>query len=436
MTCFGTDDLHIQQPQAHTFQPPTTTYQFKMPEISQPTLDLQAAHHSRDFQRNYSQIGHRNAGKLPGYTKDQNEWMAFKAPQSIPPPVIPGRSNSQVFFDARDFLTPEQQQRLMSSNSPQLSPALLDINPFKRSSKSTSEPTCGPLPGPLPDQRSSDDPSDPDAVNIGNASQFTWPPAEDISHELCSKVYQLAEQSENMQGEIGPNSPGIPTGTPYTTTPGYSAIQNSDSQDRPNSFITSPMEAGPSVYPQLINDPFMGYDGNDDELLAVQPPQGRTAIIMDDSYDIYNASVLARVVEECKKGMYQNTPSAIATYHQLAMADDLYYGEIWKGRFMVNESSIIEYHNPAPSRPEVPDHERRDRRQVFAWVQDVSGKTGWCKVVGGNKLVPAVGMKAPPAEYVDVLNLWRYFFNRVPCGDPNVEKIRRARCPPAYRPLL
>ncbi|KAI1423184.1 hypothetical protein F5Y12DRAFT_798664 [Xylaria sp. FL1777] len=436
----ATDGFHIGQPQTHRFRP-LVPNQFRAQEASQRTHDLQASLHPGNFQSRYAQMEYaNNAPRIPRSSGGQNNWMTSHISQNIPSSSILGRSSSQIYGDARDYLSAEQQQSLTSTRDPQLNlVAPPEINPFLRSPNSSHRPF------------------DYDAMNIRSASQVTWPPKAHFSPNVRSgygtdptiseagqnpRVYEIEsiapagslalnglEETPKPsktrfpmfnhlnRAEICPDYSGTPTGNPFGGTLGDSTGQN-----RLHPFMNGPREARAINDFPLPANPYMAHDDeNAVEVPTVEPPRGPIAIIMNDNYNIYNRSLLARVAEECEKGMYNNTPSAIATYHQLGMADDLYYGGIWKGRFMVNQSSIIEFHNPAQSRPKVADNQRKDRRQIFIWTQDSMGKRGWCKVVGRNKLVPAVGMKEPPAEFSGVLDLWRYFFNRVPC-EPDVEK--------------
>lgn len=144
-----------------------------------------------------------------------------------------------------------------------------------------------------------------------------------------------------------------------------------------------------------------------------QPSCDPIAVVMGHKYDPFNVMLMNRVIGQCVDPRYKNTPAAIATYHQLAMADDLFFDWIWTGKFLVNESYIFEYQYRARSRPEMPDQARRDRRVIFLFAKDqTTGTLGWHKVVNGFVCRKPCGMQAPPAEYEDTLNLWQYFFRK------------------------
>ncbi|KAJ8121458.1 hypothetical protein ONZ43_g2095 [Nemania bipapillata] len=150
---------------------------------------------------------------------------------------------------------------------------------------------------------------------------------------------------------------------------------------------------------------------------------------MSDDYDVLNRAVLDRVHRRCTVSDYRNTVRAIATYHQSAMADDLFYHGYWKGLFMVNEGAIIEYHNPAASHPEgIAERQRTDRRLIFIWTHDINGRSGWCRVVENSALIPVPGMQEPPVEFQGTLNLWRFFFDRI--------RAPGARSPSRYAELV
>ncbi|TGJ79103.1 hypothetical protein E0Z10_g9661 [Xylaria hypoxylon] len=375
ITCMRTDPPTRQPFRAHNFQLLTPNNQFGIQEVPQPAPKLQTTPHSENFQYGYAQVGHgHNVPEVSQSFYNQNDWQTSQVSRRIMPPLFPGRTN-HFYGDARDFLPPEQHQSATPTQSPRACPAAPPGRaPFRRSTRLAWEPNRGPLRGRLPGQHSRHDPL---------------------------------------------NSHAMPLAT-----------QNAAGLDLTGSFTVSQREVGPSDHLPLLPNPLMrSFNGEDVvEVPAVETSRGPTAIIMNDNYDIYNSSLLARVADECEKGPYRNTPKAIATYHQFGMADDLFYGGIWKGRFMVNEGSIIEYHNPAQSRPEVEDNKRKDRRMIFVWARDINGETGWCKVIGGNKLVPAMGMKEPPAEFSGVLDLWKYFFNRVPCA-PNEDRYAELVAP-------
>ncbi|KAI0427058.1 hypothetical protein F5Y09DRAFT_350727 [Xylaria sp. FL1042] len=299
----------------------------------------------------------------------------------IPRPPIPARS--QIFGDARDYLTPEQYQSRMpiQYNS-------IGRSPLHNSSLSAREPSNSGLLLNLRTQKT---------------NQLTWPLTEKMPLNVPS---------------------GLPTRGMVTGT-----FKDPASRPYLHPSITVPNETGFSNCTLPLANPFIGtYDDNETKVPTRGLPSSPTATIMEDGYDVFNPSLLSRVENECRTGRYRNTPQAIATYHQLGMADDLYYSGIWKKKFIMNWASIFEFHNPALSCPNTPDHKRRDRRALFHIVKEEGGRTSWYKIFGGKLMVPAYKMKLPPAEYVDVLDLLSYFFSRAQCV-PDIERYAELVAP-------
>ncbi|KAI3319378.1 hypothetical protein HD806DRAFT_525661 [Xylariaceae sp. AK1471] len=217
-------------------------------------------------------------------------------------------------------------------------------------------------------------------------------------------------------------APNFENLSPSVTVPGSSA---------PGSLDSNNPHAG-----RNFDDPFSGragndftginYSGNAENLPAIpqqqehiQPqPQAQgpsvSAIVREDGYDIFNSAVLARVRALCEAARYQNTPSAIFTFHQFAIADELFYGGIWTQSFMINGSSIIEYHQPEQSLPVLPDRQRRDRRITFRLIRDARGIQSWAAIARMRSIIPGRAMDDPPVDFEGVLNLMNYIFDRVP----------------------
>lgn len=215
--------------------------------------------------------------------------------------------------------------------------------------------------------------------------------------------------AKNVTGERGLgsiNPPIASTGDSSSDAPGPSSSQN-DPRGTLSAFL----------------------EGLQNENTPVQPSRGPMAIALGHKYDVFNTALMNRVTAQCMDEQYRNTPTAIATYHQLAMADDLFFDRIWTGKFLVNDSYIFEYQYRARSRPDMPDQARRDRRVIFVWAENQRTRTsGWHRVVDGRIFPEPCCMKAPPAEYEDTLNLWRFFFQKVG-GLVNVDRYAQLVVP-------
>ncbi|KAI0446510.1 hypothetical protein F4803DRAFT_567888 [Xylaria telfairii] len=255
-----------------------------------------------------------------------------------------------------------------------------------------------------------------------------------------SKRGRLIEDiTDQEEGETQSQVMVVYTRDPSNDTASRSSSRNLVSGDSSNSFRPNTTNAAPRNSASLLSDPFMGAAPPDNEITdmvpfvaPVVPPvmaPPRRGIIMADNYNVFNPSIMARVAAACENSPYVNTPRAIVVYHQLRMADDLYYSGIWRGRFNANNGYIFEYHNPAPSRPDVPESQRNDRRPLFTRAQMPDGRIIWCSIVNGNVLVPASDeMEDPPAELEYTLDLMRYFYIRVPCF-PNLERYAELVAP-------
>ncbi|KAI0539549.1 hypothetical protein GGR58DRAFT_524332 [Xylaria digitata] len=386
--------LGTEPSSASEFQPLPLNNPFRLQEASQPAPKRPTVPRSRSFRHRGTRANRQhNATHASQSIYDGNGRPTTQTSWDMPPPLMPSRV-SHYYGDARDFLPPEQQQ----ISTPTLnSQASLPLSPRRSLLQRSLGPAWGPESGPsfgvLPGNTSGHGLSNSNASGIADASRGT------------------------RSSTVNP---------PFDT-------------DHTNSLMTGRGEAGPNDFGPLLSNPLTGsfsVEDDDEDVIEIphvlEPPQGPTAIIMDDNYNIYNDSLLARLFEECENGPFKNTAKSIATYHQLMMADDLYYGGIWKGRFMLNQEDIIEYHKPAPSCPKggVYDEKRRDRRRIFVWLwNDIDGVMEWAKVVGWNKVVGTTGMKSPSAEFDGVLDLWKYFFNRVPCATPDVHKYAQLVAP-------
>ncbi|KAI0107769.1 hypothetical protein GGR51DRAFT_559102 [Nemania sp. FL0031] len=173
-----------------------------------------------------------------------------------------------------------------------------------------------------------------------------------------------------------------------------------------------PLEgSSPLISQTILSDPFTGRndegDDNEASVRTLSPPKSR---ILDDNFDVLNQPLLDWVARQCRDSRYRNTPTAIMTYHQLRMADCLVYrNTTTKRKFMINETCIIEYHNPGETLPLVADELRTDRRLIFVFVEGPNRRKCWCRVRSNRILVPTPQMLPPPAEFENVLNLWQYF---------------------------
>ncbi|KAJ2981592.1 hypothetical protein NUW58_g6653 [Xylaria curta] len=353
-----------QQPVPLSLQPsPIITARSPSPVIEQSTptgLGIrdapqasQALQHTPDA--NNSTHYHAPVPRMPRNEASQDDYIRSLTRQALLAP----RNRQPMYDDARDYLTPEQQQHLRD------------------------------VPGLRP---------------MGHVSTSFHPPARRLSHPYRRPL---------PSGPLGRHSSNVRRGL-------HRVGGGSSYSFRPD--IRDPVaRSRASFLPNL-------HDGADDETPdAASIPR---AIIMNDNYDVLNPDIMARVAQQCEDPTYRNTSQAIATYHQLEMADDLHYSGKWKGRFMVNQSSIFEHHNAPQSRPETQGNDlaRTDRRLRFRLVQFSDGETGWVKVFDSNLCVRTSSMQCPPAEYENTLDLYKYFFARAP-GNPSIERYAQLVAP-------
>ncbi|KAI0203451.1 hypothetical protein F4808DRAFT_20161 [Astrocystis sublimbata] len=208
------------------------------------------------------------------------------------------------------------------------------------------------------------------------------------------------------------------------SVPGFANIET------PNLTMPSMTSAPTESSASSLLDHNMASAGNNKSNNSVasamaEPPMSFT---LSDGYDVLNPALLAHVNEQCAKSALFNTPQAIVTWHQLGMADDLFYGGIHRGRFIVNNHYVIEYHNPSREKPVgVPDHARQDRRPIMVWVER-NGRPECYAVMQGNVLLPASDrMAKTPADLENALNLLDYFNHRV--LTLNVDEYAKAVAP-------
>ncbi|KAK5632763.1 hypothetical protein RRF57_008477 [Xylaria bambusicola] len=168
------------------------------------------------------------------------------------------------------------------------------------------------------------------------------------------------------------------------------------------------------------------------------PRYDSNVIITSDGFNVFHPTLLTKVASECAKGIFRSCPQAVVTFHQLLMADHLYYSGIWAGWFVVNENVLVEYHRPAAAMPDISEHRRRDRRGAILRCKGLFDETGWCgdtgevivreytdPVTGGKRekrskvFAPVEEMETRPAREIHVLNLRKYFYNRSLCSDIN-----------------
>ncbi|KAI0799045.1 hypothetical protein GGR55DRAFT_524039 [Xylaria sp. FL0064] len=289
--------------------------------------------------------------------------------------LVPG--GSQIFGNARDYL-PKLNGSLHPSPLPKRQPAH----------------------GSLPDLGSAHYPQGSGATNMQNTNQPMWPPTEQLNMNSghCTQPVMSpnpATQAVNSRDQIR----AVAMYSPAGAVPRINDLALSEARCESSTSPTGQQ----SIIPRPV------------------------ATIMADGYDVFNPAILARVENDCKTDKLRNTPSAIATYHQVAMADDLYSKGIWRKKFYINQGAIFDLYTPAPSRHPVPDTERKVLRMLFLLCRK-RGENAWYKVVEGGSLVPARRMELPPAEYVDSLNLWKYFFVRAQCAE-SVEKYAELVAP-------
>ncbi|KAI2638624.1 hypothetical protein GGS21DRAFT_449411 [Xylaria nigripes] len=166
-----------------------------------------------------------------------------------------------------------------------------------------------------------------------------------------------------------------------------------------------------------MDEPGDPMDTSDDEEMCPAPDIPRrpfNAIIKRDGFDVLNPQILERILKACKETPYINTPQAIFTYHQLELADQIFYRGMWRQLFMVNDAQIFEYHQPELFSQATKDATRQDRRLIYVWVNNSSGGPTWCRVFKGNKIFPVPTMMPPPAKFDNVLNLKGYLLERLP----------------------
>ncbi|KAI1349285.1 hypothetical protein F5Y01DRAFT_327495 [Xylaria sp. FL0043] len=296
-------------------------------------------------------------------------------------PLVPG--GSQMFGDARDCL-------------PTLNGSL-HLSPLRERQ---------PARGSLPDLGSVHYPLGSGVMNMQNTNQPMWPPTEPLNMNSghCAQAV-MPEAYRNPQ-----------VGSEWTSMSPNAATQAVNSRDQ----IWAAAMYSPARAVRTMKDSAC----SEARFESSRTPTGQQSIIpspvatvMAAGYDVFNPHVLAQVENDCETDQFSNTPSTIETYHQLAMADDLFYNGTWREKFLVNGGAIVEYHNPAPSRPHVPDNERKDRRLLLRFYEDKQGEKVWYKAPKETWQVPTKKVELPPAEWLNILNLRELFSTSALCTD-------------------
>ncbi|KAI0184072.1 hypothetical protein EV127DRAFT_505582 [Xylaria flabelliformis] len=470
----------LQKP-SPMFEIPVANNVFGMQEMVHPAHGLQAAPYTNNTAYGYAPVPQ---WPPPGGISESEYIRLFRS--YIPPPPIPGRVG-QIYGDARDYLPRGQQEILADRRSLRDSQSIqfgrgpvnpsqhtlnlnggdlggrlqaghsidhrLGPNPFNSGtingiarpqaipnpSTTRSGPKAGRFPPtarlnylsneipdtPTPRRRASHDRAGTTQLSkIQKARKFSDrdsdPPTPSFKRGRLIEDITDQEEGENPSQALVVHNRNSSNDAVSHSSPYFGAGSRSFKPD-----VTSSTTRNSASF---SSDPFLGPNNNGGTVEAPVMAPPRRGIIMADNYNIFNPSLMGRVAAECENGPYMNTPSAIATYHQLAMADDLFYDGIWKGMFKVNGSYIIQYNNPGPRRPEVPEPQRNDRRLLMARIQK-GGEMCWHSVINGNVLIPAANeMEDGSAEHQNTMDLMNYFYARVPCY-PSIDRYAELVAP-------
>ncbi|KAI1127414.1 hypothetical protein F5Y10DRAFT_266094 [Nemania abortiva] len=370
----------------------------------------------------------------------------------IPPPEL---DELRSIFPRSRLLARRHQRRLRSEGGHAQSngnPRDLGIARPSSAAGLGGDPLSSPSPlslggrGRVPNRRASYPPR-PIANFIGTGNQTTQLPG---PHAAASGQFGFNVEGPSSGLSQDPSTPGAATamsldGSPTPRATVIHHLPNGDDDDfdtpivrprrRVSSFGGDPFaslvphgrpqnpsapesSSSASTGPSTSSDPFMGYDNGENNETSQSASSHPRRMILSDNYDIFDQGLMERVGRELLNSRYRLTPGMIATTHQLAMADDHFYERRWHGLLMINETSVLEYHNPAQSRPDVRDDQRTDRRLVFVYAQTIDTSMRWFLVVNGRGLVPAPQMQGPPEN---ALNLFQYFFMRAG-GPANINR--------------
>ncbi|KAI1743292.1 hypothetical protein F4680DRAFT_471610 [Xylaria scruposa] len=466
----------ISQNPSPIFEVPTANNAFGMQEMAHPAPGLQAAPYANNTAYGYAPVPQ---WPPPAGISESEYIRLFRT--YIPPPPIPGRVG-QIYGDARDYLPREQQEALAGERNLRGSHSIQSgrglVNPSQHALNFDVGPSVGrPQGGHFNDHRLGPNSFNPGTINnIARPQAIPNPPTTrsgprmgvfpPTAHRLVDEIPETptprGRASRNKAGttqpsksqkarkfsdrDSNPPTPSFKRGrlieditdqeeeenpsqalVVYNRNPSNDAAPRSSSNDLISGASSRSFKSDRNSA-SFLSDPLIGVVDNGDTAEAPTMAPPRRGIIMADNYNIFNPSLMGRVAAECENGPYMNTPTAIATYHQMAMADDLFYDSIWKGMFKVNGSYIIQYHNPSPRRPEVREPQRNDRRLLMARVQK-DGEMRWHSVINGNVLIPAAEeMEHSSAELQDTLDLMNYFYARVPCY-PSIDRYAELVAP-------
>ncbi|KAI0456273.1 hypothetical protein F5B21DRAFT_522734 [Xylaria acuta] len=467
---------------------PTANNEFGTQEVGQPVPGLQPAPYANNVAHSYAPALPRLQGEI-----SEDEYIR-SVRLRIPPPPVPGRMGQTYCDARDYLTREQQEALAGVSISRGSSAMRPDRGPVNRPSQYALEFNGGPLSGRLLDGRSNGRHPDPNSSSFGTAngtvrSQAVPNPSTTRSGRKAglfpstARLNHLIDEVPDTPSPRGranrdragtsqppksqkarkfsdrdstPPTPSFKRGrlieditdqeegethsqalVVYNENPSNDAVPRYPSGDPIYGDSSHPFKphmanAATNNPTSSLSDPFMGSVANERTVEVPAPVMAppRRGIIMADNYNIFNPSLMARVAAECENNPYMNTPAAISTYHQMGMADDLFYGGIWRGMFIVNGGHIIEYDNPAPRRPEVHELLRRDRRLIMSRVKKSVDKTSWYSVINGKALLPtgAEGMEDPPAEYQNTLDLLKYFYIRVPCA-PSIDRYAELVAP-------
>ncbi|KAI1165798.1 hypothetical protein F5B18DRAFT_669145 [Nemania serpens] len=332
---------------------------------------------------------------------------------------------TQIYGAALDYLSfsPPRSDAVDGRHSQGSSAVPSGTNQFSSTTGQGWELSLGPVGGAAHQSSNSSSSSSRPSGQITRQREVYHPSSTQSTHHELQFIL-ASFPNPNPQIQVTPSSPPSGSGPRYienasdeqdTGSNPPTTSTGASSHDVPETSSSQDHLDGGS--PQALNPAYMeaqnGGVEEQEENPSVKPFRDPIALVLGCKYDVFNGFMTSQVIGQCLDSKYRNTSTAIATYHQLAMADDLFFEGIWRGKFLVNESYIFEYHYPARSRPYIPDQARCDRRVIFVWARNRRTRTsGWHKVVEGYICPDPCEMQAPPAEYEETLNLLRYFFQK------------------------
>ncbi|KAI1432753.1 hypothetical protein GGR50DRAFT_696721 [Xylaria sp. CBS 124048] len=159
-----------------------------------------------------------------------------------------------------------------------------------------------------------------------------------------------------------------------------------------------------------------------------QVPYPIDYMIKAEGIDIMKPEVLMEISRRCRQALEEDesfvlTPESILTFHQLVLADELFYTGAWRKKFLINNMRVLEYHAPELCKPM--GDKRDDCRICFCFLisRRADMPSTWCALINGQPALFRSPVQILPVEHGSLLNLRAFILDRI----PGVGRVQYAR---------